>query len=259
MIDIHCHILPGVDDGPKDWDEALSLVRAAADDGVTGMVSTSHVVDRLDASTERLYRDLFDELVARVRDAGIPMRLWLAGEIHCQTAFDPASPLATFGANGKYALVELPMGQIPPDVNDLFFRLEIEGVTPILAHPERNGPLAQSPQKVQDLVRRGVLMQVNAGSLMGRFGRGARQAAETLMDHNLVHFMASDAHNTGSRPPTLSDARDEVVRRWGEERARRLFIDHPLAAAEGRDIEPEEPLPLAPKRRGWLSRLKVTS
>lgn len=249
MIDIHCHILPGVDDGPKDWDAALNLLRAAEADGTTGMVATSHVVDRLDTAMEKLYTDVFTELKGRAAEAGIGLKLWLAGEVHCQTAFAPTSPLATFNHNGKYLLVELPMAQVPADFKDLIFNLELEGIVPILAHPERNAVLMQKPAMVHDWIERGILMQINAGSLLGRFGRPSQQMAVTMLDHNWVHFVASDAHSTRSRPPGLSEAYAIIEKKYGRHKAQALFLRHPLAAVEGGLIEIGTPLPLK-KRRG---------
>ncbi|MCK5146966.1 hypothetical protein KAR48_09435 [bacterium] len=242
MIDIHSHIMPGIDDGPTNWEESIAILQAAINDGITGMVATSHVFDRLDAPLEKLYRHTFNELKERALTAGLSIDLWLACEFHCQTVINLTSPLLTLDGNGKYALIELPMAQIPMDFGDLIFNLELHGITPILAHPERNTVLMQKPNLAFDLALKGVLMQINAGSLMGYFGKRVQQVAELFLTHHLCHFVASDAHSSRSRPPHMAEAYRKVARLYGDEIAQNLFVKHPKAAIQGAPIHTVAPI-----------------
>ncbi len=253
MIDIHAHILPGVDDGAQNVGESLHMLRDGIADGIRGVVCTSHVLDRLDKSTEKRFVDAFHLLRTRVKDEGLAISLWLGSELHTQSEFNMRSPVATFNANGKYALLELPMGHVPRDAEDRFFQLSVNGVTPILAHPERNIILMQRPGVTYNLVHRGVLLQVNAGSLTGRFGKRVKQAAFEMIDLRWVHFVASDCHSPAGRSMKLGHARDIVTKRWGDETAVRLFETNPLKAVQGETIVPPEPLP--PRKGGLRSGL----
>ncbi len=242
MIDIHAHVLPGIDDGPSDLEGSMELIRQGYRDGIRGVVCTSHVLDELTDETERIFRNKFRQLQARIKEEALPVTLWLGSEIHCQTIFDPARPLATLNGNGKYLLIELPLSHLPSQAREILFNLSMKGITPILAHPERNGAILENTRLAWEFVRQGVLLQINAGSITGRFGRGTRKLALTLLDHNLVSFVASDCHRASSRPLILSKAREIVTRRWGRGWAEVLFELNPYRAVQGMEIDPPEPV-----------------
>ena len=252
MIDIHTHILPKIDDGPEDWEGALALLKQGAEDGIKGAVCTSHIIHRIDAETEQQFTTAFHELKKRASQAGIQTSLWLGSEIHCQSHFTLSSPIATLNNNGKYLLFELPLGNYPANIKDQIFQMGLNQITPILAHPERNGYLMQHPDRVYELVNQGVLMQLNAGSILGIFGKAVKKAAETMLDHWLIHFVGSDCHHVRTRPMNLSRAYHAVSKRWGEETAQNLFHYHPMSAIQGNPIEPLPAIPLSMKRKKWL-------
>ncbi len=252
MIDIHTHILPNVDDGPRDWNEALALLRQGIEDGIKGAVCTSHVLNRLDENVERVFTKTFRELKERARDEGLDIKLWLASEIHCQSILEYSSPVATFNANGKYLLFELPLGDYPADTNEKIFQMSLDHIIPILAHPERNVHIMRHPETAFELANRGVLMQVNAGSLLGVFGKDVRKTAEVLLKHQLVQFVGSDCHGTHSRPMNLSKAYREVVKLDGEETAKNLFYRNPLTAIKGETIAAPPPVSFSRKKRKFL-------
>lgn len=251
MIDLHTHILPGIDDGPSGFEEALAMLEAGRRDGITGAVCSSHVLDRFDVATESRLADAFSELRKRATLAGIRMDLWLGAEIHMNVSLDPVPPAATIAGGGKYLLLELPLNDIPHDADDKLFQLTVAGFVPILAHPERNAVLVQKPERAFNLVERGVLMQVNAGSLTGEFGYRVRKAAEILLDHGLVHFIGSDCHNLRSRPMRLSDAFRAAARRAGEDTARELTEGNPRRVVTGEPVWTPKPVPFAQKK-GWF-------
>ncbi|MBN2103990.1 hypothetical protein JW835_08135 [bacterium] len=252
MIDIHTHLLPDVDDGPMNWNESLELLKQGEEDGIRGAVCTSHVLNRLDESLEKRLIDTFQELKERARQEGIRMALWLGSEIHCQSIFEHTNIIATINGNRKYLLFELPLGDFPNDTHARIFQLNLEKITPILAHPERNMHIMKHPETAFEMVTRGVLMQMNAGSITGVFGKKVKKAAEILMDHRLVHFVGSDCHGIASRPMILSKALKLVQKRWGSERAKNLFHRYPALAIKGEAIHADPPVAFNKEKKNWL-------
>jgi len=244
MIDIHTHVLPQVDDGPGTWEESLALLQRGEEDGIRGAVCTSHVLDRLDERVEAELTEKYETLKHMASKKGLKMSLWLGSEIHTNAQFNLRSKVATLNGNGKYILIELPMGDIPKDVEDKFFHIRIEGVYPILAHPERNSRILQNPQTAFQFVQKGVYLQLNAGSILGKFGKRVKRLAHEMLEHQMVHFVASDCHAPNNRSMVLSHAYEVVDRGWGTETAERLFRINPYKAVIGEDIIALPPLPL---------------
>jgi protein-tyrosine phosphatase len=250
MIDIHTHILPGVDDGAKTWDETLKMVEQGVEDGIRGFVCTSHVLDRLDDAIQEVFTERFQSLEKRIRDRGLEVELWLGSELHSSAGFSLDYPVATFNGQKKYLLIEMPMGEIPRDIGEILFNLTVSGVTPIIAHPERNAQMIEQPRNAYDLLRRGALIQVNAGSLTGQFGGKVAKTARILLEHRLIHFIASDAHDANLRPMRLGKARDWVRKRYGRWEADRIFSEYPLLAVQGEPIDAPDPLPVSTGNSG---------
>lgn len=232
MIDIHFHCLPGIDDGPATWEEAVDLCRAAADEGTDTIVATPHVLRDPWLNEDRALRDrLLVRLNALLggRPAVVPgceysfatevLELWERGA---------DGPLV--GLNRTSALLmEFPDYGVPSNAEWVFHELSVMNVTPVVAHPERNGELVRNPDRLASLVARGAVAQITAGSLLGDFGRTALAAAEDFFRRGLVHVVASDAHSLLDRPPRLAAARDWVSRNWGTEAALELFETNPEA------------------------------
>ena len=252
MIDIHTHLLPDIDDGPRDWKESLALLKQGVEDGIRGAVCTSHVLNRLDEQTENRLIETFQALKLKARQEGLEIQLWLGSEIHCQSVFDYRSKTATINGNQKYLLFELPLGDFPSDTNDKIFQLGLEKVTPILAHPERNIHIMRHPETAFELVNRGVLMQLNAGSITGIFGKRVKKVAEILLNHQLVHFVGSDCHGAHSRPMILSQAYRMIRKHWGDETAKNCFHRHPALAVKGGPIHAAPPVSFDKRKRKWF-------
>jgi protein-tyrosine phosphatase len=256
MIDIHHHCLPGVDDGPREWDEAVEMCRMAADEGIETIVATPHVLrGRWRSWPPR-------ELAARLADLQNRItapRLLLGSEYFF--AHDMVEVLATGKAivplaGSRYVLIELAANSVPPLIDQPIYRAQLEGWTPILAHPERNIVLQQRPELVTELIGHGVKMQLTSGSLLGDFGPEARRASETFLDRGMVHFIGTDAHNIGKRPPRARAAIDLVSRRYGREIATALTIENPRAVIENQAL-PFDPDPLPEREHGFLTRLRT--
>lgn len=252
MIDIHAHILPQVDDGPKDWQDTIDLLKQGIADGIQGVVCTSHVLNQLDDKLEGTFLLKFDQLKEQIKKHDLKIDVWLGSEIHSHSEFRRESKVATINGLGKYMLIEFPMGDIPVDAGKIFFDLSITGTTPILAHPERNVGFLNNPEQLFEFVQRGILMQMNASSLTGRFGKEVKKLAYTMMELDWVHFVASDCHNTQNRPMILSEAYHLVAKEWGKEKAEACFVRNPTLAVRGEHIQTPHPQEMK-KKRGLFS------
>jgi protein-tyrosine phosphatase len=210
VIDLHCHILPGLDDGPGSFEESLAMARMAAEDGVRVIVATPHMDDQYRHPVPELIRDLTGRLNELIRAEGIALTVLPGAEV--RTAPELVDRLAagkvmTVGDLGKHVLVELPTSGRAVYAGELFFRLQVAGYTPIIAHAERVDSFRLEPQVLRDLKDRNVRLQVNAESVAGGGGRVLRNHAQRLVKEGLVDVMASDGHNVMRRKPLLSVAR----------------------------------------------------
>jgi protein-tyrosine phosphatase len=248
VIDLHSHVLPGLDDGARNPEESLAMLRMAAASGVTDLVATPHASDRYPFDPALVEQKL-DELT---RSAADSPRLHYGCEMHLTPEnIDRAAacPAAYSIGHRGYLLVELSDFQIPRNAADLFGALMNAGLRPIVAHPERNPLLQSDYRRLRAWVEMGCLLQVTAQSFLGRFGDRALVSAGELVKRGLAHLAASDAHDTEHRPPLLDQARLRVELQYGADAADRLFSRNPEAVLHGR------PLPDAPVERRWWSRL----
>jgi protein-tyrosine phosphatase len=252
MIDLHCHILPGLDDGPKTMDESVEMAKAAIDDGTTHIVATPH------SSTEYFFDYPKIRLLCKELQAAVGDRLTLA--TGCDFHLNPENLASLraqaprFCVNQKdYLLVEFNEIAIPPAVDQTLHQMQLTGIRPIVTHPERNRLLRLRPERLVSWVRHGCYGQVTAGALTGRFGPSAQKDAMRWIEEGLVHFVSSDAHNTSSRPIQLRPAYNAVEKEFGTEKAHALFVSNPKAAFEGRDLphvpELEDDRAKPPKKR----------
>ncbi len=273
MIDIHIHILPGLDDGAKTIEESIEMCWMSYRDGVRGIVATPHMQSDSypnDRSAVLLkVQELNDALghgAGQTEDPGrqnsrreIPghsenhdpqtkpdLRIFPGADVHLSERILrdlDGGKVTTINDRGKAILIEFPFHGIPYGAEGVLSQLIQRGITPIITHPERNVEIGQRPRRFYEMVKMGCLGQVTAMSLTGEFGHKMKQLAETLLAHRLIHFIASDGHSTNGRPPILSKAVRAAARMVGRGEAQKMVTEYPQSILEGQKPVVPEPIP----------------
>ncbi|TCI58790.1 MULTISPECIES: tyrosine-protein phosphatase [unclassified Exiguobacterium] len=220
MIDIHCHLLPAVDDGPETVEQAVEMAKRAASEGVTAIVVTPHAFHPQFETDELNVQNAVAKLQDVLRQEGIALDLYAGQEIRVfgelVEALEQGKALSLAGS--RYVLVEFPSDSVPAYAEQLFFGLQTEGYTPVIAHPERNKEFATNPKRLMDFVSSGALSQITTGSLTGEFGQNVQDLAFAFLRNGLSHLIASDAHSTGRRTFYWDDAKDAVTKELGADK-----------------------------------------
>jgi protein-tyrosine phosphatase len=248
-VDIHCHCLPCLDDGPESLVTAVELCRALVADGVTAAIATPHQLGRYHGKNEpAAVREAVAALNRTLLVEGVPLHVFPGADVRIDERIDRLiadDGVLTLADGRTFLLLELPHDTFI-DPLPLMHRLTAAGITPILSHPERHafvtGAAAGGTQLLERWASAGATMQVTAGSILGDFGPVAARAAGYWLEAGLVGLVASDAHNATRRPPRLSRAIDKIVAQFGEATARRVCIENPARVLEGLPL-------LGPSRR----------
>ena len=240
MVDIHSHILYGLDDGARTLEESVAMVRLAAESGTTDIVATPH------ADLHYAYRlELVEQRISELTEAAAgAVRIHRGCDFHLyyENIQQALENPARFTINQKrYLLVEFSDVMILDSATEVFNRMLAAGTTPVITHPERNALLARSLGQITRWVDAGCRVQVTAHSFLGRFGRRAKAAAVRLIERRLVHFIASDAHDTEHRPPVMDGAYRYIAKEYGKVCAEALFVGNPSAALTGETVEAAKP------------------
>ena len=256
MIDLHCHILPGLDDGPSDVAESIEMARLAVSDGIQTIVATPHTLNQIhsnplsevDASVSRMQRILHKEQIAIDLLPGSDVQL-------CRGMVNRIlnREVATINGNKRYILVEFPFMAVPNGANEEIFQLKLHNITPVITHPERIPAFQHRMDILHKLVTMGCLIQVTAMSITGEFGKGIMESAHMLLNLRMAHIIASDAHSARKRPPILSHAVEVAAGILGSmSEAEAMVMDRPRAVIDGKPVEVPDPRTLQKKRwRLW--------
>lgn len=236
LIDLHCHILPKIDDGSKTLDDSIKLAEAAIRDGVKYIVATPHHLDRQYTNHAKNVQTAVDIFQDELDQMGLDLIIYPSQEIHLNGDLDKKiDDLLGLDEHRKYMLIEFPHEQVPSYAKELLFNLSLQGVTPVIAHPERNKQIQDDPNILYDFVADGALSQVTATSLTGGFGKDTQKFAQMLITHGLVHVVASDAHALKGRKFVLREAYaelDQFLSGLGD-----IFYDNSKAIINGDDLK----------------------
>ena len=242
MIDIHCHILPGVDDGAQNINESLDMARAAVDNGIHKVVATPHHKTSRYNNPKSAIVEKVNELNELLQENQVPLEVLLGQEVRVFGELLEEyknEQLLTVNLQ-NYVLIEFPSNHVPSYTEQLFYDIQMIGLTPVIVHPERNSQIVEQPDKLYHLIEKGALSQITASSITGDLGKKIQKFSFRLIDANLTHFIATDAHNITSRPFNLAEAYDVVEKEYGID-----FVDMFMSNAEqmvgGKMIFREDP------------------
>lgn len=250
VIDIHCHILPNVDDGPNNVELSLSMAREAAKEGITHIIATPH---HRNGHFDNVKTDILlkvQQLNERLEHENIPVTILPGQEtrINGEMIEDYENGnILTLNNTERYVFVEFPSNDVPAYTAHLFFELKMKGLTPVIVHPERNRAIIEKPNRLYRLIKDGSLSQITASSIVGKFGKKIQQFSMELIEHSLVHFVASDAHNVTSRTFHMRAAYNEIAQEFGHD-----VVDEFRANAKqlmnGEEIYVNEPVEFRKKK-----------
>ncbi|KPD05600.1 hypothetical protein AM501_25290 [Aneurinibacillus migulanus] len=252
-VDIHNHILWGLDDGAQSPEETLALARDAVQNGITHVIATPHHMDGKYENPASSIMQRVDEANRLLTEHEVPltilpgMELHLYGEI-VQDFRAAKQTLLTLNHTQSYVLLELPYDHVPAYTERLLFDLQMDGYIPVIAHPERNHAIRERPSTLYRMVERGVLAQITAASVAGKFSDKYQEISRKLIEHNLIHFIASDAHNVTRRGFALKAAYEWIDHKLGQQYTR-FFQENACRLISGRDIAAPSPLPFERKKK----------
>lgn len=242
MVDIHSHILPGIDDGSESIEESIEMLINASKSGVDTIVATPHLLPGEYMAPSSLVTQVTQELQEEAKQEKIPIQIIKGRECYLSPEtfqYDKKIEKLTIADAGKYMLIEFPFQEIPRYVDDMIFELRIKGIIPIIAHVERYLDVTIDPNRILKFIQDGCVIQVNAGSFFGRYGQKVKETAEILLEHKMVHVIASDMHTPSSF--VLGEAFQKITDLVGEKEAKNMFDVRPRAIVEGKMSSTPEP------------------
>ena len=241
FIDIHSHLIPQFDDGPKNFQESLDMLRQAADQGIVAVFATSHFNEWIPREVEKEYFDKLAQLREKAESQNISITVHSGSEIFYHQYVEKTvkkSKVTTLGNWGQYILLEFPMFQMPDGAEEVLFKLVADKYIPIVAHPERYVKILERPRRILNFIRFGGLLQVNGGSILGHFGKDIQKLALQLLEQELVHFIASDAHSPKSRQFVLKAIAEFLQDKVPQDYLNRLLFENQKMILEKQVIEP---------------------
>lgn len=256
MIDIHCHILPNVDDGSESLEESIEMAKIAESEGITKIVNTSHCHFDFKYKKGNELKLELEKFNQALKEENINIEVLLGNELYYTSdLIERFDELDFFSMNNsKYILMEFSPINFPKNIEDVIYEIKIRGYIPIIAHAERYKQVQEDVNIVLDCIKEGALIQVNASSILGKNGENVEDTSKKLLDNNMVHFVATDAHSSNRRRPLIKDSYNYILKNYGKEVSEKLFIENPTAVIENRDISILNPTKYEEKR-SFLKRL----
>lgn len=256
MIDIHCHILPNVDDGSESLEESIAMAKIAESEGITRIVNTSHCHFDFKYKKGNELKLELEKFNQALKEENINIEVLLGNELYYTSdLIERFDELDFFSMNNsKYILMEFSPINFPKNIEDVIYEIKIRGYIPIIAHAERYKQVQEDVNIVLDCIKEGALIQVNASSILGKNGENVEDTSKKLLDNNMVHFVATDAHSSNRRRPLIKDSYNYILKNYGKEVSEKLFIENPTAVIENRDISILNPTKYEEKR-SFLKRL----
>ncbi|PAB59398.1 tyrosine-protein phosphatase [Anaeromicrobium sediminis] len=249
MIDCHCHILPNIDDGSNSMEESIKMAKIAKDKGTKTIISTSHFYDTNMFVTGKKLEESLELFREKLEEHNIDLEILLGNEAYMSPElpkYIEERKVYTLN-NSKYLLVELPLLEMPMYTFEVLYELKLMGIIPIMAHPERYTYVMDNPNLVYDFIDKGALIQLNGGSIRGRFGDETQRIANDLLNHNMVHIIGSDGHGYNSRRPVLDKSYSLVKEKLGKDYAEELFSINPKRVLENKNITIKDPIKIEEK------------
>lgn len=250
MIDLHCHILPSIDDGAGTLTDSLAMAQKAAAEGIHTIVATPHHQNGKYINERAEILQQVKQLNEALQEHDIPLNVLPGQEVRLYgdlLADYEAGKILTLNETNKYILIEFPSNHVPRYAEQMLYELRVKGMIPIIVHPERNAELIERPEKLYNLVNKGALTQVTAGSLLGNFGKKIKKFSMQLVEHNLTHMIASDAHNTTTRAFHLQAGYDVIENEFGTNTLID-FKENPYLLISGKTIYKEDPQQIRRKK-----------
>ena len=241
FIDIHSHLIPQFDDGPKGYQESLDMLKQAVDQGITDVFATSHFNEWIPETAEAEYFEKLSVLREKTAEEKLPITIHSGAEIFYHQYVENTvknSRVTTLGNWGQYVLLEFPMFQMPDGAEEVLFRLVAEKYIPIVAHPERYVKIIEQPRRILNFIRYGGLLQVNGGSIIGIFGKEIQKLTMQLLEQELVHFIASDSHSPKSRQFILKPVYEFLQDKISGDYLEKLLYVHPQMIINKAQIKP---------------------
>jgi protein-tyrosine phosphatase len=253
FVDIHCHVVPGIDDGAADLAESIAMARMAESDGTHCLIATPHQLGSNSHVTAEAIREGVASLRMALESNGIDVSVVPGADVRIEPELPKLvkqGKVVTLADRGRHVLLELPHDTYI-SLDPLLATLGRQGLVGILSHPERNRGIIRSPEVMEHVVAAGGLLQITAGSLLGGFGSAPRKIAEYAVERRLVHFIASDAHDTEKRPFGMQAAYDAIGQLADERLAALVCCENPARVFAGDDVDSESPRQLGQRRKRW--------
>jgi protein-tyrosine phosphatase len=247
MFDLHNHSLPGLDDGARNWEESLAMARMAVEDGIEGVVCTPHWARGSFENNRRNTLSAVAVFREKLETSRVPLKIYPGAEIRLDLDLPAAlasGEILTVNDNRRFVLIELLPEILPQNLENLFWDLQVQGIRPIISHPERNPALLRDPERLFQWTEMGILTQVTAASLLGSFGETVKRFTVLLLEHRMAHIIATDSHGLGMRAPRLSGGYEAASRIVGRENASLMVAEIPRRIIVGDTILTPDPVPL---------------